>query len=72
MSVHPQPSPSGGMHPHHGALAAHPQLNGHMPMQSPGQKSVTIGGLAQKILQLNETVWLQIGKFKIPRNENLS
>lgn len=60
--AHPQPSPPGGVPPHHGPLAAHPQLNGHMPVQSAGQKapppSLTT---AQKIAALNEQVWLQIG-----------
>jgi hypothetical protein len=59
MSGHPQPSPSGAHHPHHGSLPAHAQINGHIPVQSPGKTT----GLAQKIVQLNESVWLQIGEL---------
>lgn len=62
------------MHPHHGGpLAPHPsaQLNGHghshghmQPAQSPGsQKPVGVPGIAQKVIQLNESVWLQLGMF---------
>lgn len=66
MSAHPQPSPPGGIQPHqHGHMAAHPQqqqqpVNGHMPMQSQNQKGPALS-TAQKIAQLNEGVWLQIG-----------
>jgi hypothetical protein len=59
--AHPQPSPPGAVPPHHGHLAAHPQVNGHMPMQSQGQKGPPLT-TAQKIAQLNEQVWLSIGK----------
>lgn len=55
MSAHPQPSPPGGIHGHHAPLT---QVNGHVPMQGPAQKVVPI---SQKIAQLNEGVWLQIG-----------
>ena len=58
--AHPQPSPPGGVPPHHGPLAAHPQLNGHIPVQSAGQKGPPLT-TAQKIAALNEQVWLQIG-----------
>ncbi|PGG96953.1 hypothetical protein AJ79_09395 [Helicocarpus griseus UAMH5409] len=60
MSAHPQPSPPGGMHSHHGALAAHPQANGHVPIQGQAQKALPTT-LSQKIALLNEGVWLQIG-----------
>lgn len=58
--AHPQPSPPGGVPPHHGPLAAHTQLNGHIPVQSAGQKGPPLT-TAQKIAALNEQVWLQIG-----------
>lgn len=57
MSAHPQPSPPGAIHGPHGPLA---QVNGHMPMQAQPQKVLPI---SQKIAQLNEGVWLQIGMF---------
>jgi hypothetical protein len=60
--AHTQPSPTGGVAPHHGHLAAHPQVNGHMPLQSQGQKGPPLT-TAQKIAALNEQVWLQIGTF---------
>ncbi|KAK2756777.1 glucose repression mediator protein [Arachnomyces sp. PD_36] len=65
MSAHPQPSPPGGIPPHHGHMpAAHPQqqVNGHMPIQSQNQKGPPVS-TAQKIAQLNEGVWLQIGSL---------
>lgn len=55
-SHHPQASPPGGLHPHHGPPGAHPQANGHMPMQA--HHKIT----PQHMAQLNEAVWLQIGK----------
>lgn len=58
--AHTQPSPTGGVAPHHGHLAAHPQVNGHMPLQAPAQKGPPLT-TAQKIAALNEQVWLQIG-----------
>jgi hypothetical protein len=58
--AHPQPSPPGGV-PHHGHLAAHPQVNGHMPVSSQAPKGPPLT-TAQKIAALNEQVWLQIGK----------
>ncbi|KAL4807416.1 hypothetical protein BDV18DRAFT_137631 [Aspergillus unguis] len=58
--AHAQPSPTGGVTPHHGHLAAHP-VNGHLPMQSPAQKPPP--STAQKIASLNEQVWLQIGSL---------
>ena len=64
--AHTQPSPTGGVTPHHGHLAAHPQVNGHMPLQSQGQKGPPMS-TAQKIAALNEQVWLQIGTFKTLR-----
>ncbi|KAI9875365.1 MAG: hypothetical protein M1830_008576 [Pleopsidium flavum] len=57
MSGHPQPSPPGGMHPHHGPPGVHPQVNGHMPVQVPPKVS------PQHLSQLNEAVWLQIGSL---------
>lgn len=56
-SHHPQASPPGGFHPHHGLPGAHPQANGHMPMQA--HHKIT----PQHMSQLNEVVWLQIGNF---------
>ena len=50
-----QPSPPGGIHPHHVPPGAHPQMNGHMPMQA--HPKIT----PQHMTQLNEAVWLQIG-----------
>jgi hypothetical protein len=64
--AHTQPSPTGGVTPHHGHLAAHPQVNGHIPMQSQGQKGPPMS-TAQKIAALNEQVWLQIGTSRIMR-----
>ncbi|KAL4910155.1 hypothetical protein BDW74DRAFT_144535 [Aspergillus multicolor] len=58
--AHAQPSPTGGVTPHHGHLAAHP-VNGHLPLQSPAQKPPP--STAQKIAALNEQVWLQIGNL---------
>ncbi|RAH79376.1 putative transcriptional corepressor Cyc8 [Aspergillus japonicus CBS 114.51] len=58
--AHTQPSPTGGVTPHHGHLAAHPQVNGHLPLQSQSQKGPPLT-TAQKIAALNEQVWLQIG-----------
>ncbi|KAI9368589.1 hypothetical protein BJX61DRAFT_537136 [Aspergillus egyptiacus] len=59
--AHAQPSPTGAMTPHHGHLAAHPPVNGHLPLQSPAQKPPP--SAAQKIAVLNEQVWLQIGSL---------
>ncbi|KZF19957.1 TPR-like protein [Xylona heveae TC161] len=56
MSTHPQPSPTGGMHPHHGPPGA-PQPNGHIPLQ-PQQKPAS-----QHLASINEAVWLQIGSL---------
>jgi hypothetical protein len=43
-------------------MAAHAQVNGHMPaMPAQGQKGVPLT-TAQKIAALNEQVWLSIGK----------
>lgn len=63
---HTQPSPTAGVAQHHAqmaaAAAAHPQVNGHMPaVPAQGQKGVSMT-TAQRISQLNEQVWLQIGK----------
>ncbi|PYH74657.1 putative transcriptional corepressor Cyc8 [Aspergillus vadensis CBS 113365] len=60
--AHTQPSPTGGVTPHHGHLAAHPQVNGHMPLQTQSQKGPPLS-TAQKIAALNEQVWLQIGNL---------
>lgn len=53
-----QPSPPGGLHPHHGPPGAHAQMNGHMPMQA--HPKIT----SQHMTQLNEAVWLQIGMYR--------
>lgn len=58
--AHPQPSPPGAVPAHHGHLAAHPQVNGHLPLQSQGQKAPQLT-VAQRIAQLNEQVWIGIG-----------
>lgn len=59
--AHTQPSPTGGVTPHHSHIAAHPQVNGHLPLQqTQGQKGPPLS-TAQKIAALNEQVWLQIG-----------
>ena len=60
---HTQPSPTAGV-AHHPHMAAHPQVNGHMPAAIPAQapKGVSLT-TAQKIAALNEQVWLQIGMF---------
>lgn len=61
---HTQPSPTAGVAPHHAAahMAAHAQVNGHMPaIPAQGQKGVPLT-TAQKIAALNEQVWLSIGK----------
>lgn len=43
-------------------MAAHAQVNGHMPaIPAQGQKGVPLT-TAQKIAALNEQVWLSIGK----------
>lgn len=58
--AHTQPSPTGAVTPHHAHIAAHAQVNGHIPLQSQGQKAPPLS-TAQKIAALNEQVWLQIG-----------
>lgn len=58
--AHTQPSPTGAVTPHHAHIAAHAQVNGHIPLQSQGQKGPPLN-TAQKIAALNEQVWLQIG-----------
>lgn len=58
--AHTQPSPTGGVTPHHAHLAAHATVNGHIPLQSQAQKGPPLS-TAQKIAALNEQVWLQIG-----------
>lgn len=57
---HTQPSPTGAVTPHHAQLAVHPQVNGHVTLQSQAQKPAVLN-TAQKITALNEQVWLQIG-----------
>ncbi|RMJ21650.1 Tetratricopeptide repeat protein [Aspergillus sp. HF37] len=59
---HTQPSPTAAVTPGHAHLAIHPQVNGHVTLQSQGQK-VPLFGTAQKIAALNEQVWLQIGSL---------
>ncbi|KAJ0422744.1 hypothetical protein BJY00DRAFT_300033 [Aspergillus carlsbadensis] len=61
--AHTQPSPTGGVTPHHGHLAAHPPVNGHLPLQSPAQTQKPAVSTAQRIATLNEQVWLQIGSM---------
>lgn len=58
--AHTQPSPTGGVTPHHAHLAAHAPVNGHIQLQSQAQKGPPLS-TAQKIAALNEQVWLQIG-----------
>ncbi|BDD59259.1 hypothetical protein MPDQ_000209 [Monascus purpureus] len=58
---HTQPSPTAVV-AHHGHLAAHPQVNGHLPLQPQAQKAPVLT-TAQKIAALNEQVWLQIGSL---------
>lgn len=58
---HTQPSPTAVV-AHHGHLAAHPQVNGHLPLQPQAQKAPVLT-TAQKIAALNEQVWLQIGMW---------
>lgn len=48
--------------PHHGPMAAHPQVNGHMALQSQGHKGPPMT-TAQKLAALNEQVWIQIGSL---------
>ena len=50
-----QPSPPGVLHTHHAPPGPHPQINGHLPIQS--HSKIT----PQHMAQLNEVVWLQIG-----------
>ena len=64
--AHTQPSPTGGVTPHHPHLAAHAPVNGHIPLQSQAQKGPPLS-TAQKIAALNEQVWLQIGTFYYTR-----
>lgn len=66
--AHTQPSPTGGVTPHHGHLAAHPQVNGHIALQASGQKAPPLN-TAQKIAALNEQVWLQIGTSLEPSRD---
>lgn len=62
--AHTQPSPTGGVTPHHPHLAAHAPVNGHIPLQSQAPKGPPLS-TAQKIAALNEQVWLQIGTLSI-------
>lgn len=67
---HTQPSPTTGVAPHQAHLAAHAQVNGHMPpMPTQGPKGVPLS-TAQKIAALNEQVWLQIGKQRLSHARN--
>lgn len=50
--------------PHHGPMAAHPQVNGHMALQSQGHKGPPMT-TAQKLAALNEQVWIQIGTWLV-------
>ena len=56
MSVVPQPSPSGGIPPHHGPIGG--QVNGHLAPQ--GHAGKQMSG-PQMLATLNENVWLGIG-----------
>ncbi|EER25484.1 hypothetical protein D8B26_000215 [Coccidioides posadasii str. Silveira] len=62
MSAHPQRSPTGAVHPHQTPLPPHPQVNGHLPIQAQGQSGPPLTTW-QKILQVNEAIWLQLGNL---------
>ncbi|KAI1921605.1 glucose repression mediator protein [Ophidiomyces ophidiicola] len=62
MSGHPQRSPTGAVHPHQPSLPQHPQVNGHMPIQGQAQSGPPLTTW-QKILQVNEAIWLQLGNL---------
>lgn len=66
MSLHSQTlSASGGIP--HGRMIVHPVVNGHMAAAQAAARTspptITIG---QKIAQLNEAVWMQIGGWPVP------
>ena len=59
MSLHAQPSPTGGMSLHQGGpIMAHQQLNGNVHNQGQMTRS-------QLLANLNESVWCSIGKLKM-------
>ncbi|WEW57055.1 glucose repression mediator protein [Emydomyces testavorans] len=62
MSAHSQRSPTGAVHSHQTALPPHPQVNGHMPIQPQPQGGPPLTTW-QKILQVNEAIWLQLGNL---------
>ncbi|KAL9062184.1 MAG: hypothetical protein Q9157_009149, partial [Trypethelium eluteriae] len=53
--AHHQPSPTAGLHPHHGIP------NGHVAMQQPQQQQQPPRNVAEYLKQTNEVIWLQIG-----------
>lgn len=55
--AHHQPSPTAGLHPHHGIP------NGHVALQQQPPRNVS-----QFLAQTNEAVWLQIGMLREPCN----
>lgn len=58
-----QPSSPGGLHHHnHIPPGAHPQMNGHMPMQTQPMQGQNLKITPQHLAQLNEAVWLQVGQ----------
>ncbi|KAF2195955.1 hypothetical protein GQ43DRAFT_290764, partial [Delitschia confertaspora ATCC 74209] len=58
MASHQQPSPTAGMPPHHGGPhVAHPQVNGHLPLQNQPKPP------SQFLQSLTEGVWNQMGSL---------
>lgn len=60
MAAAQPPNTPGGLGPPHGPLSAHPVVNGHVPPAIQNGKPTG----AVQIAQLNERVWIQIGKVK--------
>lgn len=58
---HTQPSPTGAVTPHHSQITLHPQVNGHVALQTQPPKAPVPPTTAQKLTALNEQVWLSIG-----------
>ncbi|KAI9770700.1 MAG: glucose repression mediator protein [Geoglossum simile] len=58
-----QPSPPGGLHPHHPPPSGppQPQPNGHMPPGMQAQQAKPAS--SQHLAAINEAVWLQIGSL---------
>lgn len=68
MAAPQPPNTPGGLGPPHGPLSAHPVVNGHVP---PAMQNGKPNGALQ-IAQLNETVWIQIGKQDSVANSTCS